>query len=558
MEATIFLELSLVLVIAAVVASVMRILKQPLIVGHIISGLILGPYVFNAIHSEEILETMSHLGITLLLFIIGLGLNPKIIKEVGKPAAIIGLGQVTFTALFGFFVSVGLGFDAKSSLFIALALTMSSTIIILKILSDKKDTNKLYGKIAIGFLLVQDIVATVLLIFVSGASDGNLPLASLLSIVGWLALIIVSLVLINRFVLPHLENFFAGSQEYLFLFTIAWGLGIASLVALAGMSIEVGALIAGIGLSTQLYAQEASTRLRPLRDFFIVLFFITLGAGLQLGALGDALLPAVVLSLFVLIGNPLIVLTIMGLLGYTKKTSFKTALTVAQISEFSLVFIILAQETGQVGSRVVGIVTIVGLVTIAASAYMMMYDEKLYTWFERYLKLFERRRVKYKQVTPRGVDIFLFGYARGGHEFIRTFRKMKKRFLVVDYNPEAIGYLEHEGITHEYGDITDPEFLEEIRVEQAKLVISTVRDFNTNLYLTDHIHQLNPEAVIIAHSESPSHAHLLYEHGATYVMMPHYIGSERVSNMINRHGLKKSDFVASREKHLRYVKRQLS
>jgi len=135
---------------------------------------------------------------------------------------------------------------------------------------------------------------------------------------------------------------------------------------------------------------------------------------------------------------------------------------------------------------------------------------------------------------------------------------MKKRFLVVDYNPEAIDHLEHEGITHEYGDITDPEFLEEIRVEQAKLVISTVRDFNTNLYLTDHIHQLNPEAVIIAHSESPSHAHLLYEHGATYVMMPHFIGSERVSNMINRHGLKKSDFVASREKHLRYVKRQLS
>lgn len=557
METTIFIEISLVLVIASVVASIMRILKQPLIVGHIISGLILGPYVFNAIHSEEILETMAKLGITLLLFIIGLGLNPNVIKEVGRPATLIGLGQVIFTALFGFIAATALGFDPTSAVFIALALTMSSTIIILKILSDKKDTSKLYGKLAIGFLLIQDIVATLLLIFVSSTSSGSFPLVDLLSMIGWLGLIGVGLTLVNKFILPRLERVFAGSQEYLFLFTLAWGFGIASLVALAGLSIEVGALIAGIGLSTQIYAQEASTRLRPLRDFFIVLFFITLGAGLQLDAIASALGPAIVLSLFVLIGNPLIVLTIMGLLGYTKKTSFKTALTVAQISEFSLVFIILAQETGRVSAEVVSIVTIVGLITIAASTYMMLYDDKIYSWFERYLRLFERRQIKYHPEVPKDIDIFLFGYARGGHEFVKTFRKLKKPFLVVDYNPEAIEHLKDEGVTHEYGDITDPEFLEEINVGQAKLVISTIRDFNSNLYLTDHVHQLNPDAVIIVHSETPTHAQELYERGATYVMMPHFIGSERVSNMINRIGLKKADFIPSREKHLRYVRKQI-
>jgi len=557
MESTIFIEISLVLVIAAVVASIMRVLKQPLIVGHIISGLILGPYVFNAIHSEEILETMSHLGITLLLFIIGLGLNPKVIKEVGKPATLIGLGQVTFTALFGFVVALALGFDSTSSIFIALALTMSSTIIILKILSDKKDTSKLYGKLSIGFLLVQDIVATLLLIFVSTSSEGGLPLADFLLVFGWLAVIGAGLVLVNHFILPRLERVFAGSQEYLFLFTIAWGLGIASLVAMAGLSIEVGALIAGIGLSTQIYAQEAATRLRPLRDFFIVLFFIVLGAGLQLDAIATALGPALVLSLFVLIGNPLIVLTIMGLLGYTKKTSFKTALTVAQISEFSLIFILLAQETGRVSAEVVSIVTIVGLITIAASTYMMLYDDKIYSWFERYLKLFERREVKYHQEKTNDADIFLFGFARGGHEFIKTFRKMKKRFLVIDYDPEAIEQLKHDDIAHEYGDITDPELLEEINIDNAKLVISTIRDYNTNLYLTDHIHQRNQDTIIIVHSETPAHAHELYGRGATYVMMPHFIGSERVSNMVNRIGLNKSDFIPSREKHLRYVRKHL-
>ncbi len=225
----IFIELSIIIGITVLIAGIMKLLKQPLIIGYILAGIIVSPYFLNVVRSTETIAVFSQIGVALLLFIVGLSLSPKVIKEVGKVSLITGIGQIIFTSLIGFFISRFLGFSIIVSLYIAIALTFSSTIIIMKLLSDKKDLDKLYGKISIGFLLVQDIFVIILLMVISSFS-GNLSLDNLSfgSILAGI-LLIGGFVLISIYVLPSLSKFFAKSQEFLFLFSIGWGLGLASL-----------------------------------------------------------------------------------------------------------------------------------------------------------------------------------------------------------------------------------------------------------------------------------------------------------------------------------------
>ncbi|MEX0919573.1 MAG: cation:proton antiporter, partial [Candidatus Saccharimonadales bacterium] len=303
----VFVEISLILVVATLIAALMQLLRQPLIIGHIITGLIVGPTVLDLVHSAETVELFSHMGIALLLFIIGLGLNPRVIKEVGKIAVMTGVGQILFTSTIGFLVAQALGFSAAHSVYIALGLSFSSTIIILKLLSDRKDTHRLYGKIATGFLLVQDIVAVMALVAVTALGQdqslGEAMTSTLLSGAAFIG----GIVLVSIYVLPHLQKFLSRSQEFLFLFAIGWGFGVASLAYAIGFSIEIGALAAGVALASSPYAFEVASKMRPLRDFFIVLFFIILGAELDIMSIGSGLLPATALSILILIGNPIIV-----------------------------------------------------------------------------------------------------------------------------------------------------------------------------------------------------------------------------------------------------------
>lgn len=556
MEHALFTEISLVLVVAFAIASIARLLKQPLIVAYIVSGLLLGPYVFDLIQSPEILNTVSELGIALLLFIIGLGLNPKEIQEVGRPAATIGVGQIILTTILGFGLAQTLGYVPKTAIYIALAMTLSSTIVILKTITDKQDSDQLYAKISMGFLLVQDIIAAGLLVYVSGASSSQSIVFSMTESFVELLAIGSVLGIVSYYVLPKLSDFFARSQEYLFLFAVAWGFGVSSLVALTGLSIEIGALLAGVLLSTQIYAREMSTRLRPLRDFFILFFFITLGASLDPGLLNELLLPAAAFSAFVLLVNPLVVMGLSGYFGYTKRTSFKTAMTAGQVSEFSLIFVLLANESGLVGEEVVGLVTLVGLITIAGSVYMMRFDEPLLQSLSSILDVFEREEALSK-ASKAAPDIFLFGYARNGRNFANAFKKMNKDFVVVDYDPKIITHLKSKQLPHVYGDVTDLNLLRDISVSNGEAVISTISDFDTNLKLTNYIRRHDEDVIIVVYSEYAEKAARLYENGATYVIMPHFLGGEQVVEMLDGDSFEETDFLPHRDKHLRYLQDRL-
>jgi hypothetical protein len=350
-------------------------------------------------------------------------------------------------------------------------------------------------------------------------------------------------------VLPAITRFVAGSQELLFLFALAWGFGVATLVNKAGFSVEIGALFAGVTLAHLPYAHEIGSRLKPLRDFFIVLFFITLGENLNIGHLESALIPALVLAALVIIAKPLVIMCAMGFMRYTKRTSFKAAVNLSQISEFSIILIVLAQQTGLVGERLSAVVTIVAFITIAVSTYLMQYDNVLYLKLEKFLRIFERRETREHEYRSNTHPLILFGYKKGGHEFVKTFRAMKKPFLVVDYNPDVIELLDRLRIESLYGDATDAELLAELHLQKTKLVVSTITDQQTNKTLVRYLHHHNPDMVILCHADDYNQAAELYQLGATYVMLPHYIGSERMSMFIHRNGLRKKSFDVYREKH---------
>ncbi len=546
-----FAELSIVIVIATAISLFMKFIRQPLILGYILAGLIVGPSGLGLIHSTETFEAYSKLGIALLLFIIGLGMNISELRRLGRVVFLITTASLVTVGTLGFTVGSLLGFDKTEALIIGLSLFFSSTIIIVKILSDKKEQNRLHGQIAIGVILMEDLVATFALLFVVAGKENGLELQALGVLLGKGLILIAFLGFCRTRILPKISKYMASSQELLFLFAIGWGFGIASLFQAAGFSIEVGALFGGVALASSPYAQEIASRLKPLRDFFVVLFFITLGESLNVSNLSSGIMPALLLSAIVIVVKPFTITLVSGMLGYTKRVSFKAGVNLSQISEFSIVLVVLATSAGLVRQEISAIITLVAIITIATSTYLMQYDDELFTKFDRIkLHMFEKD-VVYKEKRRRaGYPLVLFGYHQGGHEFVKTFRQIDKPFLVIDYDPTVIDTLERQSIPYIYGDATDTELLDEINIDATKLIISTFSDYGVTQQLVRNVHRVNPGAVIICHASKREEALRLYEDGATYVMIPHFIGSEKISSFIRKSGLRKSEFNQFREKHL--------
>lgn len=558
-----FTELALILIITTSITIIARLLRQPLVVGYILSGIVVGPYLLDILHAADELELFSKIGISVLLFIVGINLNPEIFRETGKTSVIAGVGQVLFTSGTGFLLTIILGFDVLTALYVAVALTFSSTIIILKILSDKGDLGKLSGRLAIGILLVQDLIATLLLIIIpivgaklglNAAAEHSATFADLFLKGAGAGLLLFA---VSKYVLPRLSFFLARSQELLFLFSISWGLALAALFAHIGFSIEIGALIAGVTLSVSSYAFEISSRLRPLRDFFIVLFFVLLGARLGITNITALFAPAATLSFFVLVGNPLIVFVLLSAMGYRPRTAFLVGLTVAQVSEFSLILMALGLSLGHVTAEAVSLVTIVGLITITASTYLIMYADQIYAYLKKPLGLLVFRKHPHRDHGDHHakIDMVIFGFGRVGHEFVRTAKEIGMRYLVVDFDPAAVRHLEGENIPYRFGDADDVEFLDEIALTTAGIVISTIPDPNVNLLLIRHYRRTNPGGIVIAVSHDIPETKELYVAGASYVVMPHYLGAEKASDMIAKHHDDPGTFVTARNRQLAQIRK---
>jgi Kef-type K+ transport system membrane component KefB len=309
-------DLSLIILIAAVLGVILKLLKQPLIVAYLITGIIISYFNWISASNNEIFKIFSDLGIMFLLFLIGLEINYDSLRMVSRPAVILGLGQIIFTFLIGFFIAQAFNFNILASSYIAIALTFSSTIIIVKLLSEKRDTSSFYGKLSIGFLLIQDLVAILILIFLTGLSTGTsgniIFFQTFLTILK--GIIIFGLILyLSRKILPRFFDKISASQELLFLISLAWLFLMVAIVNKIGFSIEIAGFLAGLGLANSLENFQIAARLRPLRDFFIMIFFVILGSSFafSFSNISNIGLEIIVFSLFVLIGIPLIVLILM-------------------------------------------------------------------------------------------------------------------------------------------------------------------------------------------------------------------------------------------------------
>ncbi|MBS3116777.1 cation:proton antiporter [Candidatus Woesearchaeota archaeon] len=557
MALNIFFELTIIIAVALVMAVLMKVLRQPLIIGYILTGVIVSPHFLNILQSEDVIQTFAHLGVTLLLFMVGLNLNPKSIKEIGKISLVTGVGQVIFTFIIGYVIASFLNFSHLTSLYLAIAISFSSTILIMTLLSDKGDLEALYGRISIGFLIVQDLIAILILMVVStlpqGVDISTLALGALVKGV----IVLFLLALTALYFLPIFTRFIAKSQELLLLFSLSWCFAIAAVFSHLKFSMEAGALLAGIALSLSPYRYEISSKLKPLRNFFIIIFFVILGSNVVFTDATKFLVPAFALSLFVLVGNPLIVISLMGLLGFTKRSSFLAGLTVAQISEFSLILVALGVALGHLPLEILSLLTVVALITMAASTYLILYSDKIYPFFSPYLSFFERKGKKideHKYQQGHDHDILLFGHNRVGHDILESFQKIRRKVLIIDYNPEIIINLAKEGYECKYGDADDVEMLGELNFDKTKMVISTIPTMETNLLVINKIKEINTKAIIVVISHQIDDALKLYEAGATYVLLPHFLGGNYVSKMVKEYGLNIDKYLKERISHVKYLK----
>jgi len=365
---SLFNEIAALLVLAAVVGFVGVLLRQPLIVSFIAVGILAGPSVLGVAQSSAPIDLLAELGIAVLLFLVGIKLDLKLVRTLGPVALATGLGQVLFTSGFGFLICLALGLDTITSIYVAIALTFSSTIIVVKLLSDKREIDSLHGRIALGFLIVQDLVVVFAMISLSAigiGTAGDSTTADVLIVLGASIGMLGLVLLFIRFLADPLTERLAKSPELLLMFAIALAAALAALGQTLGFGKELGGLLAGVALASTPYRDAIGARLAPLRDFLLLFFFIALGSQLDIGNLGESWVAAAVLSIFVLVGNPLIVLLIMVFMGYRKRTGFLAGLTVAQISEFSLIFMGVGVGLGHVTEDALGLVTLVGLITIA-------------------------------------------------------------------------------------------------------------------------------------------------------------------------------------------------
>jgi len=535
---SLFFELGLVIISAALVGVVSYFLKQPLILAYLVAGVLIGPFGFGLIHNIETIHVIANVGIMLMLFLVGLEMNPERLKDLGVVAFATGVGQVLFTGLIGWVIIYLFDFTLIESIYLTVAITLSSTVIAVKLIYDKRDNNALYGQVAISILLVQDIIAILALLSLSGFKTGTFDFDFLhfgLILFQGIALS-VAVIVTARKLLGYLYNKIATSHELLILFSLSWAFMVALFAEMAGFNIEIGAFIAGVSLASLPYTYEINAKSKVLKDFFITIFFVALGAGLVFSSMGHLIPAFITLSVFVLIGNPLIVMVIMGLFGYDKRTSFFTGISIANVSEFSFILVGMGLTLGHLDKQVVAMLTLVGIFTMTVSSYFMTYNNAIYNKLRKYLTIFEFRKSRTKlSNVKKGLQnhIILLGCGQMGQQILNQIKNFKDDYLVVDHDNTVIKGLIKKDISCIFGDVEDAELINELNLEGAEIVISTLPSPEDNLFLIKYLEKM-PSAkrpIVIVTTDSGREGVELFNRGADYVILKPYLGAEHISQI---------------------------
>jgi Kef-type K+ transport system membrane component KefB len=420
----------------------------------------------------------------------------------------------------------------SSAIYLAMALTFSSTIIIVKLLAEKKDTESVYGRYTIGVMVVQDLVAIFIMMVVTSVGKGNDLWLEIGTLVGKIFILLGFVGVMARYVVPKILDKVAKSDEFLFIFTITWCFGIASLLYWMGFSLEIGAIIAGLTLGSSPYQSEIASRIKPLRDFFIIIFFIILGSEMSLANISNIWGVGVILSIFILLGNPFILYSVFRALKFTRRNSFLSGVTAAQVSEFGFVLLIVGRNSGHIAGTELEVFTIVALITIITSSYIITYNGQVFDFLKPLFDLFGADKHRQKEELSEKYDVLVFGYHRIGWKVCEALAEKEIKYAVVDYNPEAVKRLKSRNIPAFFGDVRDVEFLETLPLNNAKMIVSTIPDHDDQLTLFKHVRKTNKKIILIGNLYHNTYLDDLYESGANYVMMTHLLGGQWISDII--------------------------
>ncbi len=514
-------DLGIIIIIAGILAIIFRLLNQPIIPAYVITGLLLGP-VFGIIQNQEFLATLSELGIAFMLFFIGLEIDLKAIKQVLHISVFGTLLQFFLTGLFALIMISFLPYSLTTKLFIAIALTFSSTAVVVKLLSDKNEIDTLHGKIAIGILVFQDIIAIIVLALLT-------PKLSLIDSLIRLNILVLVALIVGYKIIPAIFDLNAKSQELLFLTSIAYAFFYILLFDWFNLSITVGAFIAGLTLGNLKYSNEIVARVKSLKDFFSIIFFISLG--FQISKVNQ-INYFILVSFFIitLIIKPIIFFFIGLIFKYEPKVSFKVAISLSQMSEFALILTSLMYSEGFIGKDMLTYIVIVTIVTMIFTDYFIKLEPKIY----KFLSLDKWFKINsfIENKPEKAPELLICGFNRLGYNIFQELKEQFNSYLIIDYNPEIIEKLIEEGHYCVYGDASDPEVLKSLNLKHLKLAISTLHEFESNLSFLKTIKKINKNARVFVTAYDIEDAIKLYRAGADYVILPHFISGNYIGLML--------------------------
>lgn len=537
-----FVQFAIILSISSVLGVIALKLKIPLIISYLLTGVVISSFAVFSSGDSLVLNILPEIGVAFVLFLIGMELDLKEIKSLGFPIVISALGQILISTFLGYLVANALGFGPKESIFVGLGLAFSSTVVVVKMLIERKDLGSLYGKLAIGILLVEDMVAILALMFITvGSSALNLGVQSSWPIISLvlkgLGLFVLTFVL-SKYVLRRIFDVVAKSTELLFFTSITWCFVFTTLADLAGFSVEIGAFLAGVALASSPYHIQIQGKIKPLRDFFLTLFFVYLGSKINFSYLSSGIWAIIIFSIFAVVAKPLIYVLILNLFGFKKHTQYQTAISLSQISEFSLIVLVLGANYGVVSPKAISIMATVGVITIIISSILISQSRKLYKHFVPLLNLIERKN---KTLIPGiekhelGEHVVVIGAHRIGLPIVEYLSKEEIPFIVMDFNPHVVKELEEKGVNVIYGDIGDPDVLDALDLENTRLVISTATALEDNEMLLAEIRERKLDIKTVIRAEDKDHGEILRSLGADYVILPEKVSGKYLVNQIKNH-----------------------
>ncbi|MFQ5508391.1 MAG: cation:proton antiporter [Leptospirillia bacterium] len=541
-EFDLFTETAAVLVAALLFSAVCALLRQPLIVAYIFTGVVVGPVGFGWVTEKDPLDLLAKMGIAILLFVVGLKLDPRLIRTLGRVVLAVTVVQVVLVATLGLGLSLLLGMDIVTALYVGLGVSFSSTVVIVKLLSDNRQINALHGRIALGMLIVQDLVVVVCMALLT-AFDGEgssftdilmLPLKGLafLAAVG----------LVMRYVMPSLLPRFAHSRELLLLSATAWALFLSASGHGLGFSHEVGAFVAGVSLAATPFHDAIGARLTALRDFLLLFFFVDLGAHVNLGYMDEILLPTLVLSAFALLLKPILTGALLLGAGYNSRTATLTGLTLGQISEFSLILAAMGMAVGHLDAQAVSMMTLTALITITASSYLIRFLYPVYDYARPFLKRFERagstRETASDLDSVTRPELMLLGLGRFGKRMALGFQRRGLPVLGVDFDPDILDSCRRLGVPVHFGDVSDPDLLGTLPLDGTLWVVSCIPDTAINRNLVQTLKGHGYRGYIAAFAQHPDDEAVLTAAGVHLVLQPFNDAADQAVDLVTGHDIR--------------------